>query len=79
MSLRQHPIIDPAAQADLASNDAPMTPAQAAHLKTLCAQTGDDQAFDETLTRTEATRRIAALQAWVECERHSGSERLPRT
>ena len=36
-------------------------------------------AFNENLTRGEAQKRIAALEALLDREQHSGTERLPRT
>jgi uncharacterized damage-inducible protein DinB len=42
------------------TGDEPMTGAQASYLKTLADQAGE--AFDESLTKAEASRRIDALQ-----------------
>jgi hypothetical protein len=56
-----------------------MTPEQLARLQELWRRAGDTDAYDETLTRGEAQRRIAALEALLEREAHSGRERLPRT
>jgi hypothetical protein len=58
---------------------APMTPDQIAYLKELARRAGDVDAFDEALTRGEAQKRIAALEALLEGEQHGGVERLPRT
>jgi len=58
---------------------APMTPDQIEYLKELGRRAGDADAFNETLTRGEAQKRIAALEALLEREQHSGVERLPRT
>jgi hypothetical protein len=41
----------------------PMTGAQASYLKTLSEEARDPQAFDETLTKAEASKRIDALKA----------------
>jgi hypothetical protein len=55
---------DQAAGPDPASEDLqPMTDAQAASLKRLSEQAFEPEAFKPTLTRAEAARRIAALQA----------------
>ena len=40
-----------------------MTGAQASYLKTLSEEARDPQAFDETLTKAEASKRIDALKA----------------
>jgi Protein of unknown function (DUF3072) len=39
-----------------------MTGAQASYLKTLCEQAGDPDAFDENLTKAEASKRIDELR-----------------
>ena len=44
------------------SGNDPMTPAQASYLKTLLEQAGDADAFDDNLTKAEASRRIDALR-----------------
>ena len=59
--------------------EAPMTRDQIKHLKELWRRAGDSDAFNENLTRGEAQKRIAALEALLEREQHSGTERLPRT
>ena len=59
--------------------DAPMTPDQLSYLNELWRRAGDSDAYGETLTRGEAQKRIAALEALLEREEHSGRERLPRT
>ena len=46
--------------ADWKTGDEPMTGAQASYLKTLSDQA--DEAFDENLTKAEASRRIDELQ-----------------
>ena len=43
---------------DWISGDDAMTPSQASYLKTLCEQAGDFEAFDDTLTKAEASKRI---------------------
>jgi hypothetical protein len=47
---------------DWVSGDDPMTGAQASYLKTLCEQAGDPDAFDENLTKAEASKRIDELK-----------------
>ena len=83
MSLRKSPRglhHRPAASREAAEDaSAPMTAEQLAALKRLVALTGDIDAYDETLTRAEAARRIAALTALLDREAHSGVDRLPRT
>jgi hypothetical protein len=44
------------------SGDDPMTGAQASYLKTLSEEAGDPDAYDENLTKAEASRRIDALK-----------------
>jgi hypothetical protein len=44
------------------SGDDPMTGAQASYLKTLCEEAGDPDAYDETLTKAEASKRIDGLK-----------------
>lgn len=46
--------------ADWATGDEPMTGAQASYLKTLCDEAGE--AFDEKLTKGEASKKIDALR-----------------
>jgi hypothetical protein len=48
---------------DWVSGDEPMTGAQASYLKTLSEQMRQPDAFDETLTKAEASKRIDALKA----------------
>jgi hypothetical protein len=81
MSLRKTPLESPpsAAETAAAETEAPMTPEQLALLKELWRRAGDTDAYDETLTRGEAQKRIEALEALLEREAHSGRERLPRT
>jgi hypothetical protein len=45
------------------SGDEPMTGAQASYLKTLSEQADDPDAFDTSLTKAEASKRIDALKA----------------
>jgi hypothetical protein len=81
MSLRKSPLETPppAAAKPAAATEVPMTPEQFALLKELWRRAGDTDAYDETLTRDEAQKRIVSLQALLEREEHSGRERLPRT
>jgi len=44
------------------SGDDPMTGAQASYLKTLCEEAGDPDAFEENLTKAEASKRIDELK-----------------
>lgn len=44
------------------SGDDPMTGAQASYLKTLSEQADDPDAFDESIDKAEASRRIDALK-----------------
>src|SRR5689334_19793364 len=47
------------------SGDDPMIGAQASYLKTLSKEAGDPDAYDENLTKAEASKRIDALkQEW---------------
>jgi len=48
---------------DWVSGDDPMTPSQASYLKTLSEQAQDPTAFEEKLTKAEASKRIDALKA----------------
>jgi Protein of unknown function (DUF3072) len=48
---------------DWVSGNDPMTGAQASYLKTLSEECREPQAFDETLTKAEASKRIDALKA----------------
>ena len=45
------------------SGDDPITGAQASYLKTLSEQADDPDAFDETISKAEASKRIDALKA----------------
>ena len=51
------------------------TGAQASYLKTLSEQANEAEAYDETLTKAEASRRIDALKAKLAKERRAGVER----
>ncbi len=44
------------------SGDDPMTGAQASYLKTLSEQANDPDAFDDTISKAEASKRIDALK-----------------
>ena len=46
---------------DWVTGDERMTGAQASYLQTLCQEAGEE--FDETLTKADASKRIAELQA----------------
>jgi len=45
------------------SGNDPMTGAQASYLKTLSEECGEPGAYDENLTKAEASKRIDALKA----------------
>ena len=47
---------------DWTTGDEPMTGAQASYLKTLSEEAGDPAAYDETLTKAQASEAIDALQ-----------------
>ena len=83
---KENPKLDPAPGSNTAkppeewvSGQDPMTGAQASYLKTLSEEAAEPQAFDETLTKAEASKRIDALRAKLERERQSGADRRPRT
>lgn len=78
MSQRKQSPDAPAAKA-AADPAAPMTLEQINKLRALWRRAGDPDAFDEALTRSEAQKRIDALETLLEREAHSGIERLPRT
>jgi len=48
---------------DWVSGGDPMTGAQASYLKTLSEEAGEPDAFDDTIDKAEASRRIDALKA----------------
>jgi Protein of unknown function (DUF3072) len=75
MSLRKSPLHSTPTD----GTEAPMTVEQLALLQELSRRAGDTDAYDETLTRDQAQKRIDALEALLEREEHSGRERLPRT
>ena len=65
-----NPKLDPApasnaekAPEDWVSGDDPMTGAQASYLKTLSEECGDPAAFQDNLSKAEASKRIDALKA----------------
>jgi Protein of unknown function (DUF3072) len=65
-----NPTIDPAPNSnaekvpdDWVSGDEPMTGAQASYLKRLSEECDDPDAFDQGLTKAEASKRIDALKA----------------
>ena len=47
---------------DWVSGDEPMTGAQASYLKTLSEQAHDPEAFDDKLSKAEASKRIDCLR-----------------
>lgn len=47
---------------DWVTGDEPMTGAQASYLKTLSEQAHDDKAFEDNLTKAEASKRIDKLR-----------------
>ena len=60
---QQNQTDDPALQRDpdeWKTGDEPMTAAQRSYLETLCRETGE--AFDETLTKADASKRIDELR-----------------
>jgi hypothetical protein len=48
---------------DWVSGDDPMTGAQASYLKTLAEEAREPEAFSQSLTKAEASKRIDALKA----------------
>ncbi len=56
------------------SGDEPMTGAQASYLKTLSEEAHQPDAFDENLTKAEASKRIDALRAKIERVRERASD-----
>ena len=69
---RDNPKTDPAPASntekdpdDWVTGDEPMTGAQGSYLKTLSEQAHDPDAFDEGLTKAEASKRIDALREKV--------------
>ncbi|WP_133364655.1 DUF3072 domain-containing protein [Qipengyuania sediminis] len=62
-----HPKSEPVGNAvkdpsDWTTGDEPMTGAQASYLKTLSEEAGDAGAYDENLTKAEASLKIDELQ-----------------
>ena len=49
--------------ADWTTGDEPMTGAQASYLKTLSEEAGDADAYEEGLTKAQASERIDAMRA----------------
>ncbi len=47
---------------DWVSGDEPMTGAQKSYLKTLCEQAHNEESFDDTLSKAEASKRIDELK-----------------
>jgi len=73
----QNPKVDPPSLSnteknpdDWVSGDEPMTGAQASYLKTLSEQLGEPDAFSQSLTKAEASKRIDALKSRLEQKRH---------
>ena len=82
MSLRKNPKVDPPpatntekAPDEWISGQDPMTGAQASYLKTLSEEAREPEAYDDTLTKAEASRRIDALKAKLAKEKNAGVER----
>jgi hypothetical protein len=70
MTEQTNPKLDPTPQSNTAkdpddwvSGDEPMTGAQASYLKTLSEQANAPDAFEDDLTKAEASKRIDALRA----------------
>jgi Protein of unknown function (DUF3072) len=59
---RTHPPTLKKSRDEWVSGDDPMTGAQASYLKTLSEEAGDPDAYDENLTKAEASKRIDALK-----------------
>ena len=64
----EHPKSEPVGNAvkdpaDWITGDEPMTGAQASYLKTLSEEAGDADAYDETLSKAQASEAIDGLQA----------------
>jgi Protein of unknown function (DUF3072) len=82
MSLRKNPKLESDASSnmqkppeDWGSGEEPMTGAQASYLKTLSEEASEPEAYDDTLTKAEASIRIDALRAKLEKERNAGVSR----
>jgi hypothetical protein len=82
MSLRKNPKFDPPPASDMAkapedgvSGQEPMTGAQASCLKTLAEEALEPEAYDDTLTKAEASQRIDALKAKLAKQNNAGTAR----
>jgi hypothetical protein len=62
---------------DWVSGDDAMTGAQASYLKTLSEQAHEPEAFDDTLTKAEASKRIDALKERLNQVQQSVAKRAP--
>ena len=61
---KSHPIDNAEKDPDTwVSGEDPMTGAQASYLKTLSEQADDAEAYDETISKAEASKRNDALKA----------------
>ena len=66
-TINEHPKAEPTSNAEKApenwtTGDEAMTGAQASYLKTLAEEAGQPDAFDNALSKAEASKRIDALQ-----------------
>jgi Protein of unknown function (DUF3072) len=52
------------------SGDDPMTGAQASYLKTLCEQAGTPEAFNDNLTKAEASKLIDDMRQKANVDEH---------
>jgi Protein of unknown function (DUF3072) len=52
------------------SGDDPMTGAQASYLKTLCEQAGTTEAFNDNLTKAEASKLIDDMRQKANVDEH---------
>ena len=64
----EHPKTEPVSNAqkdpdNWTTGDEKMTGAQASYLKTLCEEAGTPDAYDESLTKADASKMIDELQA----------------
>ena len=61
---KSHPTVNAEKDPDTwVSGEDPMTGAQASYLKTLSEQANEPDAFDESISKAEASKRIDALKA----------------
>lgn len=68
-NLKSHPTDNAEKDPDnWVSGEDPMTGAQASYLKTLSEQADDPEAFDEHISKAEASKRIDVLKAKMELE-----------